>query len=117
MAFNEKLSDRIREVLADQSDVEEKYMFGGVCYMVNGKMCVGVIKDDMMCRIGPDKEEASLEKKGCRPMDFTSRPMKGYVYVDESGWKSKKDLEYWVGLCLEFNAVAKPAKKKAAKKV
>ncbi len=112
MAFNEKLADRIREALMDIPKVEEKFMFGGVCFMVDGKMCIGVVKDEMMCRIDPEMEDTALEKPGCRQMDFTHRPMKGYVYVSDEGMKKKKDLEYWVGLCLEFNSKAKPAKKK-----
>ena len=112
MAFNEKIADRIREALVDIPNVEEKFMFGGVCFMVDGKMCIGVVKDEMMCRIDPEMEDIALEKNGCRQMDFTHRPMKGYVYVSDEGMKKKKDLEYWVGLCLEFNSKAKPAKKK-----
>ena len=112
MAFNEKLSDRIREALVDVPNVEEKYMFGGICYMVNGKMCIGVVKDDMMCRIDPALEDEVLEKNGCRPMDFSGRPMKGFVYVSEDAMKKKKDLEYWVRLCLEYNKIAKASKKK-----
>ena len=71
MAYNEKLSDRIRGAMAGLKKVEEKYMFGGVCYMLNKKMCVGVVKDEMMCRINPDVYEQALEKKGCREMIFT----------------------------------------------
>jgi TfoX/Sxy family transcriptional regulator of competence genes len=114
MAFNEKISDRIREALADLPKVEERYMFGGVCYMVNGKMCIGVAKDEMMCRIDPALEEEVLEKPGCRPMDFTGRPMKGYVFISEEGMKTKKAFEYWVNLCLEFNSKAKASKKKSS---
>jgi TfoX/Sxy family transcriptional regulator of competence genes len=116
MAYNEKLADRIRESLEDVKNVEEKFMFGGVCFMVNGKMCMGVVKDEIMCRIDPDACEAALEKKGCRPMDFTGKPMKGYVYVSDEGMKSKKELHYWVGLCLEFNKKAKSSKTKKKKK-
>ena len=115
MAFNEKLADRIRESLVNLPNVEEKHMFGGVCFMVNGKMCVGVVKDEMMCRIDPTMDAIVLEKNGCRPMDFTSRPMKGYVYVSEPAMKSKKDFEYWINLCLDFNDKAKAAPKKKKK--
>lgn len=115
MAFDEKLADRIREAIAGMPDVEEKFMFGGVCFMVNGKMCIGVVKDEMMCRIDPVMEETALEKEGCRPMDFTGRPMKGYVYVSEEGMKKKKDFEYWIKLCLDFNPMASAKKKKGAK--
>jgi TfoX/Sxy family transcriptional regulator of competence genes len=111
MAYNIKLADRIREALVETPEVEEKQMFGGICFMVNDKMCCGVVKDDMMCRIDPEKEPEALEKNGCRPMDFTGRPMKGYVYVSEEGMKTKKDLGYWIGLCLDYNKVAKSSKK------
>ena len=112
MAYSEKLNDRIRESLQKVKNVEEKYMFGGVCYMVNGKMCVGVVEDEMMCRIGPDEYEDALEKTGCREMVFTGRPMKGYVYINNEGMKTEKQLNYWIDLCLKFNKVAKSSKKK-----
>lgn len=63
MSYNEKLADRIRVRLAEVPKVEEKFMFGGVCFMVKGKMCIGIVKDEMMCRIGPDAYETALEKK------------------------------------------------------
>ena len=87
-------------------------MFGGSCYMVNGKMCVGGVKDEMMCRIGPDVYEESLLKPGCREMEFTGKPMTGYVFVSEEGMRSKKQFDHWIGLCLEFNHKAKASKKK-----
>jgi TfoX/Sxy family transcriptional regulator of competence genes len=115
MAFDEKLVDRIRESLVDLKKVEEKNMFGGVCFMVNGKMCIGVVKDEMMCRIDPKMDEIVLEKEGCRQMDFTGKPMKGYVFISEEGMKKQKDFDYWVSLCLEFNKDAKASKKKVKK--
>ncbi|HRG59272.1 MAG TPA: TfoX/Sxy family protein [Bacteroidia bacterium] len=115
MAFNEKTADRIREALVDQNNVVEKYMFGGVCFMVNEKMCIGVIKDDMMIRIDPNLAEEVLSRNGCRVMDFQRRPMKGYFYIDAEGMKSKKDFDYWINLCLSYNKVAKLSKKKASR--
>ncbi len=112
MAFDEKLADRIREAIVDMPNVEEKYMFGGVCFMVNDKMCVGVIKDEMMCRIDPALVDEVLEQRGCRPMDFTGKSMKGFVYVSEEGLKRKRDLDYWIALSLEYNPTAKASKKK-----
>jgi TfoX/Sxy family transcriptional regulator of competence genes len=112
MAFNEKLSSRIREAIACLPNVEEKHMFGGVCYMLNGKMCVGVVKDEMMCRIDPAVYEESLSRKGVREMEFTGRPMKGYIFVSEEGMRTKKDFDHWIGLCIDFNKKAKAAKKK-----
>jgi hypothetical protein len=75
-------------------------------------MCVGIIKDEMMCRIDPELHEAAIEKTGCRTMDFTKRPMKGYVMVDETGMKTPKLFDYWIGLALDFNKKAKSYKKK-----
>jgi TfoX/Sxy family transcriptional regulator of competence genes len=112
MPFNETLNNRIREALAHLPNVEEKRMFGGSCFMVNGKMCVGVANDEMMCRVGPDIYEEALEKNGCREMDFTGKPMKGYVFVNENGLKSKKELDFWINLCLDFNKNAKTSGKK-----
>ena len=112
MAYNEKLSDRIRDAIHQIQGIEEKYMFGGVCYMLNKKMCIGVVKDEMMCRIGLEKYEEALLKKGCREMVFTGKPMKGYVYVDKEGMNTKKDFDYWIKLCLDFNKYAKASIKK-----
>lgn len=112
MAYNEKLNDRIREAIAHLPKVEEKHMFGGSCFMLNGKMCVGVVKDEMMCRIDPGIYEEALEKRGCREMVFTGKPMKGYVFVSGDGLKTKKEFDYWINLCLDFNKRAKAAQKR-----
>ena len=112
MAYNEQLGNRIRESLSHMDNVEEKTMFGGLCFMVNDKMCMGVMKDEMMCRIDPSMYEELIEKPGCRPMDFSGKPMKGLVYVDENAVRNKKDMDFWVGLCLQFNPQAKASKKK-----
>ena len=112
MAYDEKLAERIRESLVDIKSLQEKKMMGGLAFMVDDKMCVGIIKDELMCRIDPEVEEEALARHGCRPMDFTGRPMKGYVMVDDSGMKSKKDFDYWIQLCLDFNKRAKSSKKR-----
>lgn len=112
MAYDEKLAARIRESLVGVKKVKEKEMMGGLTFMVNDKMCIGIIKDEMMCRIDPALQDEVLARKGCRIMDFTGRPMKGYVMVDESGMRSKKDFDYFIDLCLSFNKVAKSSKKK-----
>jgi TfoX/Sxy family transcriptional regulator of competence genes len=111
MAYNESLADRIRERLADLENVEEKQMMGGLTFMVNDKMCVGIIKDEMMCRIDPEFHDTAVEMAGCRTMDFTKRPMRGYVLIEESGMKSKKDFDYWIDLSLEFNKKAKSSRR------
>ncbi len=76
-------------------------------------MCVGIIKDELMCRIDPAIHENVVEKKGCRTMDFTNRPMIGYVLIDDTGMKTKKDFDYWIGLRLKYNKKhAKASRKK-----
>lgn len=113
MAYNEKLANNIRELIAlTHKNVEEKAMFGGLCFMVNDKMCVGVEKERLMVRLNPDRYDEAMEKEGCTPMDFTGRIMKGYVFVDAAALTTKKKLSYWVQLALEYNKIAKANKKK-----
>jgi TfoX/Sxy family transcriptional regulator of competence genes len=112
MPYNETLASRIRERLSELPNIEEKEMMGGLTFMFNNKMCVGIIKDEMMCRINPDIYESCLEKHGCRPMNFTGKPMKGYVMIEEAGMASQQDFEYWIGLALQFNKKAKSSKKR-----
>ena len=112
MAYDEKLADRIRERLVDLPVIEEKEMMGGLTFMVNGKMCVGIIKDEMMCRIDPDMHDKVVEITGCRTMDFTKQPMRGYILIEDIGMKTQKEFEYWINLALEFNPKAKSSKKK-----
>ena len=117
MAFNEKLADMTRELISlTHKNVEEKAMFGGLCFMVNDKMALGVEKDRLMVRLDPAKYEEVIEKEGCKPMDFTGKIMKGYVFVDAEALKTKKQLDYWVQLALDYNRYAKSSKKKANKK-
>lgn len=116
MAYNEKLADRTRELIAaSHKDVEEKRMFGGLCFMVNDKMCVGVEKERLMVRLDPEKYEEVIQKEGCTPMDFTGKIMKGFVFVRKDVLNTKKELEYWIRLALEYNKIAKPSKKKKVK--
>ena len=115
MSYNETLANIIRELLVHLPKVEEKNMFGGVCFMVNDKMCIGVVKDELMYRINPDLDGIVLEKIGCRPMDFTGKKMKGFMFVSEEGLKSNKEFEYWLNLCLEFNPIARATKNKIKK--
>lgn len=112
MAYNEKLTNRIREALTHLPKVEEKRMFRGVTFMVNGKMCVSVGDDRMMCRIDPEQHRAAIEKKGCRTVTMRGREYKGYVYVSEEVLKTEKNLDYWINLSLDFNKRAKATPKK-----
>jgi TfoX/Sxy family transcriptional regulator of competence genes len=113
MAYNEKLADRVREIINKTHKIsEEKKMFGGLCFMVNDKMCVGVAQERIMVRLDPARYDEVMEKEGCSPMDFTGRPMRGYVFVDASALTTLKKLGYWVQLALDYNALAKIPKKK-----
>jgi len=113
MAFNEKLADRTRELIAQtHKKVEEKTMFGGLCFMVNDKMALGVEKDRLMVRLNPEIYDEVMEKEGCKAMDFSGKSMKGFVFVDADVLATKKKLEYWVKLALEYNKIAKSSKKK-----
>ena len=110
--YNEILANRVRQRLVELPNVSEKEMMGGLTFMYNDKMCVGIIKDELMCRIDPSLHETAIGRVGCRTMDFTKKPMIRYVLVDESGIKTKQDFEYWISLALEFNEKAKSSRKK-----
>ena len=118
MAYDEKLVERLRERLAHLPKVEEKKMFRGVTFMVNKKMCVCVSGEDLMCRFDPQLHETVSEKNGFRTMIMKGREFKGFGYVSQDAIKSRKDFDFWINLCLEFNTRAKASKKvkKAPKK-
>ncbi len=117
MAYSEKLASRVREFIGEtEKNIEEKKMFGGLCFMVNDKMCVGVREASLMIRIDPSIYEEALEEEGARPMEFTGRAMPGYVYVDEDpGLNSKKKMKHWLDRALAYNKIAKVSKKRAMK--
>jgi TfoX/Sxy family transcriptional regulator of competence genes len=102
MAYDEKLAERVREVLKRRRGVSEKKMFGGLAFLVNGHMACGVQGDDLMVRVGPDDYDAALMKTGARPMDFTGRPLKGMVYVDPRGHRRAPSLRAWVEKGLSY---------------
>jgi len=111
MAYDQALAVRVARFFDGQKrKYEAKPMMGGLCFMVNGKMCVGVEKNRLMARIGPDAYEDALKRKGCRPMDFTGRPMRGFVFVESEGLKSAKDLRFWAELALAYNPTAKKSR-------
>lgn len=118
MPYNEDAADKIRLFFSDKEiDWSEKLMFGGICFMIDEKMCTGLLfnkkagEDYLMCRIGEQEAEAALEQPFCIPMTFSGRPMTGYVFITEEGFRSYKDLSYWLQLCLNFNPLAKKSKK------
>ena len=121
MAYDEYMADRIKQYLDSQSvSYYAKKMFGGLCFMVDDKMCCGLLyiktknADVLMARIGEDAYPEAILKPAAMPMDFTGRPMKGYVFVTYDGVDTDQDLEYWLQLCLDFNPKAKKSKKKSA---
>lgn len=112
MPFDEKLAQRVRDAMTKQkARFAEKAMFGGLCFMVDGKMCVGV-DSRLMVRLDPEVYEEALTRPGCVPMDFTGRPMRGFVFVNREGLGTARQLNSWIGLALDFNPRAKASKPK-----
>ena len=112
MAYNEKLADRIRNALAHLPNVEEKKMFRGVTFMVDGKMCVNVSGDDLMCRFDPALQDNVAQRKGYRTMLMRGREYQGYCYVGPEGITTEEDFAYWIGLSLDYNKHAKASKRR-----
>lgn len=113
MAYDNKLANRVRVYLNDIPDieVEEKTMFGGLAFMINGKMCINIGNNRLMCRFDPKLTEALSKRTGFLPMIMKGREYKGYCYVGPTGFKSKKDFEFWLNLCLDYNDKAVSSKK------
>ena len=112
MAYDEELAQRVRLQLQHRDVAwEEKRMMGGLCYMVDEKMCVGVSQDRLMVRLDPDNYEEALNRPGAEPMDFTGRPMRGFVWVFAEGVRSAAELSVWMDDALAFNPRAKASKK------
>jgi TfoX/Sxy family transcriptional regulator of competence genes len=111
MAYNEKLAQKVREALCGIRYVHEKKMFGGIAFMVNDKMCVGVDKDDLMLRCEPEQTDELLTKKGVRIFNLTGKPMKGWLLIGPEGTSEKRNLDYWISLAMKSNTRIKPSKK------
>ena len=109
MPYNEQLAERVRGQLKQHRGFSERKMFGGVCFMLNGNMCCGVAKDDLMLRIGAEAAEKSLKKPHTREMDFTGRPLKSMVYVEPEGIARDEQLWEWLRKALDFGETL-PAK-------
>jgi hypothetical protein len=112
MAFDAGLVERIREVLEDERGIVEKKMFGGIAFLSPDHMFVGLAGTALMARVGPVAHERALSEPHVRPMDFTGRPMKGYVFVDPPGIDNDEDLRRWVLDCLAFVRTLPPKKPK-----
>jgi len=117
MAYNEKLADRVREKLVVHKKVEEKKMMGGLCFMYKSKMCCGIVKDDLMVRVIASRYNEALSHPYGREMDFTGRPLKGFVFVAPDGFIKEKDLSYWIQMGVEFVDALSPQKKSIKKKL
>jgi TfoX/Sxy family transcriptional regulator of competence genes len=120
MAFNEALADRVRAVVATRPGVTEKKMFGGLAFLLGGRMFCGVTQEDLMVRVGAERYDEALATKHARPMDFTGRPLTGYVYVGPGGQRGAS-LERWIRwgtdcvAALGAKPVKRPTKRAAAR--
>lgn len=104
MAYDEKLASRVRRRLAARPELDEKRMFGGICFLLGGHMCCGVQGDDLMVRVQPEAYASTLARPGARPMDFTGRPLRGLVYVAGDAVASPRALDAWVDRAADFAA-------------
>jgi len=113
MPYDTYLEERINRILTEKNVVfHAKKMMGGLCYMMNDKMPCGLVKNQLMARIGKDAYEEALQREHVHEMNFTGRTMKGYVFVDEAGLDMEEDLAYWIQKCIDYNPLAKSSKKK-----
>jgi len=108
MSYDEGLAERIRQVLGPRDDIEERKMFGGLAFLRGGRMFCGIASGDLMVRVGPDAYEKALGKPHVRPMDFTGRPLKGYVYVALAGLRTAAALRAWVRQGADFVSTLPP---------
>ncbi len=105
MGYNTQLADRIREYLADIPGLEinEKKMFGGLAFIVDGSMCINVSGENLTCRFDPQLTEEIAERKGFMPMIMKGKELNGYCYISPEGFQSKKDFEFYINLCIAYN--------------
>ena len=104
MAYDEATATRVRSQLEGSPGYTEKKMFGGLTFMVRGHMCCGVIGDELMVGVGPEQNDEALSFPHARPLDFTGKPMNGFIYVARSGLSSDDNLADWVNRGLNFNS-------------
>ena len=123
MAFDETLAARVREILSPVAGFSEKKMFGGLSFLLHGNMCCGVLKDELVLRLEPERAQELLKRPHTRPMDFTGRPLKGFVFIEAGGLRTDRQLREWVSMALAFarslppkaaGAAAKRRKRRAA---
>jgi TfoX/Sxy family transcriptional regulator of competence genes len=111
MAYDELLAVRIRAALSDQPGLVEKKMFGGVCFLLNGNMACGVINNDLIVRVGPEKHATALTHPHARPFDFSGKPMTGWVYISSPGLVTEHDLHEWIRRGVDFADTLPPKRK------
>src|SRR5437762_13922705 len=109
MSYDESLASRVREILSSVAGFSEKKMFGGLCFLIHGNMCCGVLKDELVLRLDPARAQELLRRPHTRPMDFTGRPMKGFVFIETGGVGTDRQLLDWVSMALSF-AQGRPRK-------
>lgn len=112
MTYDEKLSARVRRVLPPSDHIVEKHMFGGIAFLLDGRMFCGVTNKDLMVRVGPDAYEAALARPHVRPMDFTGRPLTGFVFVGPSGSRTDAAVTTWVRQATAFVSALPVQRKK-----
>ncbi|MCI0557611.1 MAG: TfoX/Sxy family protein [Nitrososphaera sp.] len=102
MVYNEQLASKIRAVVARRKGISEKKMFGGVAFLLNSRMCFGVLKDDLIVRVGPERYKEALERAHVRPMNFTGRETRGFVFVDSKAWSKGTSLRRWLEIGIDY---------------
>lgn len=115
MAYNERLAERVRAVLASQAGISERKMFGGLAFLLDGKMCVGVLNDELVVRSGAERFAEALKNTHARPMDFTGRAMTGMVYVSSAGVTRGPVLRRWIEMAIDAASAATPSRRRKPK--
>ena len=117
MAYDEKLALRIRKALAKQAGISELRMMGGLCFLLHGNMMCGVEKSNLVVRAGPERYKELLSQPHARPMDFTGRPLKGFLYVSPGGYQTARQLQQWLNRATEFaSSLPKKTRKQGRKR-
>jgi TfoX/Sxy family transcriptional regulator of competence genes len=109
MPYNQKIEETIDTIIVSWPNIEKKKMFGGVCYLINGNICFGIINDFLIVRAGEETAQEKLREKHVSPFDITGKPMKGWFMVEENGWKTADDLNAWIAMGRDY-AAALPEK-------
>ncbi len=108
MVYDELLAFRVRKLLSEQKRLGEREMFGGITFMLHGKMCCGVVGDELVIRVGREGYDEALGQPHVRPMDFTGRPLKGFVFISPDGYETDEKLVEWVKQATKFVSSLQP---------